>query len=376
MAKERVTEGELPGDNAARIAIYDAFAAPAPDGRTKRSIVSDEELLELVMGRLRVLVPREIHIAGDPAAYLREKISACIGGGLMERVGPPPGLLRLTGVSPRIRYPDGELRDYQAGMEPARERLQMDDTRLRAAKFDVHKLVPSISKRSADFKALVESMREHGYLAQYPVAEGTDGVVVDGRARVAAAASAGVEFAKTAIPTRRDTPLHRALLVLDTNRRRISEEQRAEVLEAIASITGREWPAIAADLALTREWRRPTRRKKSSYKMQVTKLQYRPDQKPKVHVTDDGSRVMLRSLVQAAGLAGYKINKLKPYAPMEPAKSNLSPRALFVRVADAIDGIEAMQREDRAAKRLVEAEWDEIRTWLIKTSADGGAGWS
>lgn len=373
MATDRTNEEDLPPDNAARLAIYDVFAAPAADGRAKRSMLSEEELLEAVLGRLRVLVPRELHIAGEPATYLREKVDACIAAGLLERVGSPPGDLRLGDVAPQIRYPDGKLRDYQAGMEPARARIHLYETRLRTSNFDVHKVVPTIPKRSADFKALTESMREHGYLPQYPVAEGTDGVVVDGRARVAAAKLAGVEVAKVEIPTRRDTPLHRALLVLDTNRSRLSDEQRASVHEEIGRITGRPWSEIAADLTLTREWRMPTRRKKSSYKMDVAKHRYRDDQEPKVHVTVDGSRVMLRSLVEAAGLAGYKIDKLKPYAAMEPAKSNLSssPTALFVRIADAITGIEVMQREGRAAKRLVEPEWDEIRAWLTKISGDG-----
>src|SRR2546429_4032405 len=64
---------DLPADNAARIAIYDVLAAAY--GETKA--ISSDELFDGVIGRLRVLVPRELHLTGE-RAYVDEKVEACV----------------------------------------------------------------------------------------------------------------------------------------------------------------------------------------------------------------------------------------------------------------------------------------------------------
>src|SRR4051812_43206933 len=123
MATTRETEqkADLPPDNASRLAIYDALS-DAVSGSTERG-VSDAELFARVIGRLRVLVPRELHLAGEQS-YVGEKIAACIDRGIIwERSVNGQRLLGLTGLAPLVRYPDGEVREYLPGLELARERL-------------------------------------------------------------------------------------------------------------------------------------------------------------------------------------------------------------------------------------------------------------
>ena len=72
MQKTVKTE-DLPRDNASRLAIYDALYAHAPVADTPG--ITDEELFDQVIGRLRVLVPRELHLSGD-RAYVAEKVDA------------------------------------------------------------------------------------------------------------------------------------------------------------------------------------------------------------------------------------------------------------------------------------------------------------
>lgn len=370
MARDRIESEDLPPDNAARIAIYDALSDADPREPTGRPTLSEDQLLARVIGRLRILVPRELHLLGEKP-YFREKVSACIDAGIVEAsVADGARHLALTGVPPRVRYPDGVVRDYEAGLEPARERLEGDDAQLRQSRLDLNKLVWSLADRqeSTQFSALVESMREHGYLKHCQIVEGADGTVVDGRARVAAAAVAGVNIVKVKgvgrLSQRRDSPLHRALLMLDLNRERLSDEDRERVYGAIAEAAGRSWSDIAADLALTREWRRAKR----SYvaKLPVKLVKYRKDDQAKVLLTEDGTRVGIRSLLQAAGLANYKDRTLLEYVHGEKAQSSArpGPPATFVQVTDAIAGIEALQRE----RRKVEPEWEDIRQWLLRTA--------
>ena len=93
--------------------------------------------------------------------------------------------LLTAGQPPLVRYPDGEIRDYPAGLELARERLDRDNARLRAASFDVRKFIPSIADDpdGAPFQALLASMREHGFMKQFPIVKYEDDVIVDGLAR-------------------------------------------------------------------------------------------------------------------------------------------------------------------------------------------------
>ncbi len=70
---------DLPPDNGSRVAIYDAIYEHARATGTPE--ISDSELFERVIGRVRVLVPRELHLIGDQA-YLNEKVDACLEGPL------------------------------------------------------------------------------------------------------------------------------------------------------------------------------------------------------------------------------------------------------------------------------------------------------
>ena len=174
---------DLPADNASRLAIFDALHdSRGVDGPLA---LTESELFERVIGRLRVLVPRELHLAGE-RPYLHDKLKACAEAGLIS-MGSLEGeaILALTGKMPSVRYPDGEIRDYTPGLELARERLDGDNARLRDAGFDVRTLIPSSADEpdGQEFQALLASMREHGFLKQWWIAVQDDDVVVDGRAR-------------------------------------------------------------------------------------------------------------------------------------------------------------------------------------------------
>lgn len=361
----------LPSDNAARIAIYDVLAGGGPAESLSRLALTEGELFERVIGRLRILVPRELHLLGE-REYVSEKIQACVDGGILDRVADDPQRVMLTGQPPQIRYPDGTVRDYEAGLEAARERLELDDMKLRRGELDVHKLVPSLAdaQDSEAFRALVGSMQEHGYLKQFRIQRGANGDVIDGRARIAAAAIAGVpaEEMTDRLPQRRDTPLHRVLLALDANWGRISDEDRERVYEVVSARTGRTWARIEADLALTRDWRRAIPRDYKPW-FDVKKVRFRPSDQPNVQITKDprDRKVMLRSLLEAAGLSNYKINDLRGYVVMERARTDFSAnqKAIFVGIADAIAGIEAMQQDRRRKNRRLEPQWDTIRQWLV-----------
>jgi hypothetical protein len=100
----------------------------------------------------------------------------------------------------------------------------------------------------------------------------------------------------------------------------------------------------------------------------VRNLPFRDGGEAKIQVTAD-NKVMLRSLIEAAGLSGYKIDILRDYAPFERARSaqTAGRKAVFVRAEDLISGIAAMQQDRRAAKHKVDPEWEQIRGWLVST---------
>lgn len=373
-ARETEVHADLPLDNASRIAIYDAMSHALSGGRTDQS-VSDAELFARVIGRLRVLVPRELHLAGEQE-YVDEKVAACIKAGLIwERFANGERLLGLTGLAPLVRYPDGQLREYSPGLELARERLDRDNARLRQAGFDVRNLVPSSSDdpEGAEFQILLASMREHGFMKQFPVVRYEDDVVVDGRARLRAAAilelevdylKYGSDRDRTAA-RRRDTPLGRVLTALYSNASRLPPSVWESVHENVASVTRRSWEETAADLRLTEEWRQASPAEYSPY-FDVKKLRFREQDEAKVQVTAD-EKVMLRSLLEAAGLSNYKIQDLRGYVPFERARSvhSAGRKAVFARASDLIGGIAAMQSERSTAKRKLDPEWEQIRGWLV-----------
>lgn len=369
----RVNE-QLPPDNAARLAIFDAMSL----GLAGSSEVSPKDLFDQVIGRLRVLVPRELHNSGEQK-YVDEKVQACIEAGIIAtEIVDGQTRLHLTGTPPRVRYPDGSFRNYVPGFELARERLDRDNTRLRDTRFDVLPLVPSIADEpNGDaFQALLGSMREHGFLKQFALVKHQDGVVVDGRARIKAAAELQLEVEywrgsgkDHSAARRRDTPLNRVLVALDSNAARLSRDVFDAVHAEVAKATRRHWDETADDLAMTVEWRRSIPETYSPT-FEVKKLAYREGDDPKIQVTTTDDKVMLRSLLEAAGLASYKYTLLSEYVPFENARTlHTSKKAIFVRAQDLIPGIEAMQSEFRSAKRKVDPEWEQIRDWLIGTFA-------
>lgn len=371
---------DLPADNAARLAIYDALSLdPGHIGG-----ISSEDLFDQVIGRLRVLVPRELHLHGEPY-YVDEKIHACIRAGIIASSSSNGRwLLALTGRPPKVRYPGGEIREYTPGLEFARERLDRDNSRLRDAKFDVRMFVPSLANDpdGEQFQALLASIREHGFLKQFAVLRHADDIVLDGHARIRAAETLGlpVVYYRYSSPEEkkaarlRDTPLSRILLALDANAGRLAGEVPQAVHERVARVTGRSWDETAADLELTADWRRSTAGEYSPL-FQVKKLVLRPGDDAKVQVTPD-DKVMLRSLVEAAGLSNYKISILRDHVPFERARSAHSPgrKAVFARADDLIAGIAAMQNERRTGKLKLDPEWSQIHDWLLRTFPPRSAG--
>lgn len=372
------TPEELPPDNAARVAIFDAMEDAVREGVSALTL---DQLHQRVIGRLRVLVPRELYNAGE-REYLQQKVDICMDAGLLTWADQDHVRVALTGTPPRVRFPDDVVHDYPAGLELARERLDADNAKLREASIDVGDLVPSVADRpnSAEFRALVESMREHGFLKQFSVFKHPDGVVTDGRARVRAAAEAGVDVEWFKPPAkrdrinaqRRDTPLHRVLLALDVNASRLMDEHVGRVHEAVAITTGRDWDDTAADLKLTQTWRRALAPPYTP-RFQVRLLPYRPGGEPRVHVTAD-EKVLARSLVQAAGLAHHKVDALYDYVSFEIARSDQGggPEARFAPKDELIAGIDRMLADRRRTKRTrkTEPEWDEIREWLRATFSE------
>jgi hypothetical protein len=362
--KQQRTIDELPLDNAARLVVFDAVAGVIGG-------LDQEALHDRIIGRLRVLVPRELHVQGE-REYMQSKIAVCLDSGILQPHATNPDFFVRGPETPIIRYPDGSIRSYTAGLEAARERLESVDTKLRSVNFDVLRHVRSIAdnRRSPAYRNLVESMMEHGFLDQFRIICSASKEVVDGRARRAAATDAGIKLKPhniVKLARRRDTPLCQALLVLDVNAQRLSEEDRIRVQTVIAERTGRDWRAIEDDLALTRDWRR-AEPKDYDAKLTVECLPFRVDGEAKVQVTTDRTRVMLRSLMQEAGLASYNYTLLEPYVSTEHARTQFSGRrAIFVKIADAIGGIEQMQRDRRRDNKKTDSGWDLMRQWLVAT---------
>jgi len=373
MKKTEMLE-ELPRDNGSRLAIYDAICQHAEE--TGTSEITDDELFERVIGRLRVLVPRELHLAGE-RPYANEKIDACVQAGIIIAAYDNGQRLLARGRPPLVRYPDGKIRDYPAGLELARERLDRDNAHLRAASFDVRRFVPSIADypNETPFQTLLASMREHGFMKQFPIIKYEDDSIVDGLARQRAAETLGIEIEFLKYSTerarkdaqRRDTPLNRVLVALDSNAGRLTADIVDGAHKRVADVTRRAWAETAADLALTQEWRGSTIAEYISW-FDVTMLAYRDDDGPNVQVTADG-KVMVRSLLRASGLSDYKAGtELGPYVVFEDARTAHSGgrKAHFARAQDLITGIAAMQRERRSAGRKLDPAWDQVYSWLVR----------
>jgi hypothetical protein len=368
VARTKVTE--LPPDNGARIVIYDGMCEIAGAASATQRAIPADQLFQHVIGRMRILVPRELHLAGE-RRYFDEKLSVCVEADIARRAGDG---VTLGEQVPLIRYPDGKIRPYTAGLQAARARLESDDNALRRGNFDVHKLVPSAAdrRRSPAFMALVASMREHGYLKQFPIVRGADGEVVDGRARIAAASKAGVPAVEMSEddrpPHRLDTPLHRVVLVLDVNASRITDDDRNRVLEAVGEKVGRPWSNIESDLLLTRDWRRAVPSKYVA-DFEVEEVPFRPGEpKPTVQITtDDRVLVGIRKLVEAAGVSNYKVGtELAEYVVRERARTQLTSKpADFVEISNAIEGIEKMQAYRREKTLKLDPQWEVVKQWLI-----------
>lgn len=357
---------DLPHDNTARIVLYDAMAEASESGPAFDGLTEDA-LFDRVIPRLRVLLPRELHNQGE-RAYVASKVVACVDAGVLQTHPRRPGFLLLGPAAPMVRFPDGSTHEYTPGLEAARERLDADEAKLRRGGFDVRHIVrsPANARKSDRYRNLVNSMREHGFLDFYPIIESRSGAVLDGVARIAAAAEADVPLkAKHRVQLRRrDTPLQQALLVLHLNADRLSEEDVAKVHEAIAARTSRSWMAIERDLEISREWRRAQPRDYDA-KLAVEMVPYNNGSDPKVPITVDGTRVMLRPLMREAGLPEYARDDLRPYAAFETARTQHSREAIFVRIADAIDGIERMQRDRERQGLKIKPAWDDARRWLL-----------
>jgi hypothetical protein len=366
-AGTRRSPEDLPSDNTARIVLFDAMADAIASSRNFDGM-SHADLFERVIPRLRVVVPRELHIQGE-FAYVDAKIVACLEADVLRQHLSRPDLLLLGPTVPKVSYPDGIVHDYTAGLEAARERLEADESRLRRGGFDVRRFVqsPADIKESGRYLNLKASIAEHGFLDSSPIVVSASDAVVDGLARLAAAEEAGVVLKKhnrVRLPARRDTPLHHALLVLHLNADRLNEEDVVKVHDAIANRAGRPWLNIQEDLERTREWRR-AEPKEYDAKLDVRLVHFSNHDEPKVQMTLDGTRIMLRSVMREAGIPEYRRDDLLAHMPWEEARTQHSGRrAIFVGVDDAIRGIERMQRDRKRRRLKVDTAWDKIQRWL------------
>jgi hypothetical protein len=364
---ELIGPSELKPDNATRLAIFDAMSDAANQGHAALTVA---ELYERVIGRLRLLVPRELHNAGE-RAYLEEKIGVCVKAGLLIPISKDPEQFALAAhPQPWIQYPDGTIRPYTPGLIAAREQLDAVNSTLREQKFDIGKHVPHHKPGSPEFAALVRSMQEHGFLRQFAIFRFPDGTYVDGQARVSAATEAGVDpkwldLEKLRDPEktrakRRDTPLNRALLALDSNAARLSAEARRAVLDDVAAAAGRSWDDIESDLNRTWAWRQATT---GSYTpvFAAEEHPYEPNGTPEILVTSD-HKVGVRSLLVASRLKLADRDTLKDYMPYEMAKVGSSKPTLFARADHLIAGIEDMLADPK--RRKDPAEWERALTWL------------
>jgi hypothetical protein len=171
---------------------------------------------------------------------------------------------------------------------------------------------------------------------------------------------------------RPDSPLGRVLIAVYSNLARLEPDVPGEVYEQVSAVAGRPWSEISKDLDLTRAWRRSIPVKYSPM-FDVKRLPFRNGGEARIQVTAD-NKVMLRSLIEAAGLAGYKTDIVRDYVPVEQARSSHTPgrKALFARAEDLIPGIDTMQRERRKAKLKVDPEWEQILGWLVNTFGSTG----
>lgn len=358
---------ELEPDNATRLAIFDAMSDAAEQGQSALTV---DELYERVIGRLRVLVPRELHNAGE-RAYLVEKVRVCVAAELLTSEGDARIAL-ASDPQAWVQYPNGRIRRYTAGLFPARERLEAVNSRLRT--FDIGKHVPhNDDPASPEFRALVRSMREHGFLKDHRIFRFPDGTYVDGYARKAAASEAGIDeksiwldLEKLGDPDatrvrRRDSPLNRVLLALDANATRLTEEQRETILTTVAQEAGRSWEEIASDLDRTREWRQTPSR---SYMpvFEAKKLPFEPNGTPQILVTPD-HKIGVRTLLVASSLSPHDARVLEGYVTSpERAKVDSSRPQIFARADDLITGIEDML--DDPTRRKDPAAWEPALSWL------------
>lgn len=370
------TRTDLPPDNATRLAIYDAMHDGAMLEGSRRAF-TEEELFERLIPRLCMLVPRELHLAGE-REYVADKIRVSVEAGLLllEQGEDGRDALTLSGAMPQIRLPDGEIGDYWHDLEPARERIDHDNAALREKPFNVHDFVPTTADDPGgpEFRALLQSMEEHGFLRQFWIAEAHDGEVVDGRARKRAAEALDLKIPTVAYPPgrereaarRRDTPLNRVAIAIDSNRSRLDQGIIDLVHHEVSRVTGRPWEQTEADLAITRRWRKSVP-KDYVPMLDVDVLPFRAGEDAEVQATPDG-RVMLRSLVVASGLSSYKTKNLEKYVAMEMARTEFSSRkALFAKAQDIVAGIAVMQQELASRKNArVEPQWDRISEWLQK----------
>ncbi|MGO9900186.1 MAG: hypothetical protein ACLP0J_10955 [Solirubrobacteraceae bacterium] len=378
MATEPAAPTELEPDNSTRLAIFDAVSDAVGQGKDALTL---DELHARVIGRLRVLVPRELHNAGEQA-YVAEKVGLCVKAGVLERL--PGNEDRYTiAEDPQvwIRYPDETIRRYTYGLTAARERLDAANAALRANQFDVRNHLPHLGADDPKFRALVSSMQEHGFLRQFSILRYPDGKFVDGISREAAAEEAGVEAryqevdklpkpAPTAI-RRRDTPLTRVLLAVDCNAFRLTDEQRREVLNKAAAVTGKSWQDIDTDLVMTRPWRLASGSSSYTPIFQVEELPFGDDHGPGVLVTAD-RKVGVRSLLRASGQAEYERAVLREYVARweegrpeskENGKRKGPSKAThFAAAADLLEGINDMLKDKR--RRKDPAHWQGAIDWL------------
>lgn len=376
MAATETSSADLPPDNATRLAIYDAMHdGYTPDGSSLTFTV--EQLFERVIPRLRMLVPRELHLAGE-REYVADKVRVCVDAGLLLTADAEDGrgVLKLLGALPQIRLPDGDIGEYSHDLEPARERIDRDNAALREKRFNVHDYIPTTADDpdGPEFRALLESMGEHGFLRQFWIAEAPDGEVVDGRARKRAAEALDLKIPIVAYPPgregeaarRRDTPLNRVAIAIDSNRARLDLGVIDLVHNEVSRVTGRPWDQTAADLTITRAWRKIVP-KDYVPMLDVELRSFRPGEDLEVQVTPDG-RVMLRSLVVASGLSSYKTKNLEKYVAMEMARTEFSSRkAWFAKAEDIVAGVAAMQQDPgKRTNAKVEPQWERISEWLQK----------
>jgi hypothetical protein len=357
----------LPLDNNVRLVLYDAVALSEPGQNSRPHFLAESELFERAIGRLKILFPRELHVAGREE-YFREKLLSSVSDGVLQRTGDD--LLTLGPRPPKIQFPDGTIHDYPAGLEPAKQRLAADDARLANSGFDVMRLVPSFAgkTRSPEFQRLLSSIRLHGYQRNALVLEGADGTVIDGRARLAAATILKVKPATrndVGLARWRDTPTQRFSLGLDLNTDRLTDDDVAHARVEFARRVERPWDAIAKDLELTREWRL-TKPKSYNLDFPVEGRALRPGAPEQIVVSADGTKVGLKSLVLASGLPPHHYEKFSDRIHTERRKTALTGtrQALFVDVADALGVAEEICRHDLDRGKQVDPGWASLREWL------------